>query len=211
MLTSTCPWPIKRCLRDVDAAHIPRNVCCGLTTCASRRHHVRGTSYSRRTAHRRSGGGISGLCLASVIAKYDRLGKLDVSVYESAPSFGEVGAGVAIWARSFEIIRDLDLEADLAVFEMKGAANSTHLPKRRQVDETGDRGLAVPVSAFRPRSRRARVRATAVSCVLLRAAVRRMCLRGARALQRTVRPSTGHTSSTCSRTACKRHRTRACT
>ena len=37
------------------------------------------------------GGGIGGLCLAIGLLKYPHI---DVHVYEAAPSFGEIGAGV---------------------------------------------------------------------------------------------------------------------
>ena len=39
------------------------------------------------------GGGIGGLCLAIGLLKYPHI---NVQVYESAPSFGEIGAGVAV-------------------------------------------------------------------------------------------------------------------
>ena len=39
------------------------------------------------------GGGIGGLSLVLGLLKYDHI---DVQVYEAAPSFGEIGAGVAI-------------------------------------------------------------------------------------------------------------------
>ena len=39
------------------------------------------------------GGGIGGLCTAIALLKYPHI---DVQVYESAPTFGEIGAGVGI-------------------------------------------------------------------------------------------------------------------
>lgn len=38
------------------------------------------------------GGGIGGLCTAIALLKYPHI---DVQVYEAAPTFGEIGAGVA--------------------------------------------------------------------------------------------------------------------
>lgn len=39
------------------------------------------------------GGGIGGLCLAIGLLKYPHI---DVQVYEAAPSFGEIGAGITV-------------------------------------------------------------------------------------------------------------------
>ena len=43
------------------------------------------------------GGGIGGLSLVLGLLKHDHI---DVQVYEAAPSFGEIGAGVAIGANA---------------------------------------------------------------------------------------------------------------
>lgn len=58
-----------------------------------------------------------------MLAKYDTDGKLSISVYEAAASFGEVGAGVAIWGRSFQITGDLGLQEELEAIEMKRPSN----------------------------------------------------------------------------------------
>ena len=39
------------------------------------------------------GGGIGGLCLAIGLMKYKHI---DVQIYEAAPSFGEIGAGITV-------------------------------------------------------------------------------------------------------------------
>lgn len=44
-----------------------------------------------------AGGGISGLTLALGLLKYEHI---DVQIYEAAPAFGEIGAGVAIGPNS---------------------------------------------------------------------------------------------------------------
>ncbi|KAL8832923.1 MAG: hypothetical protein Q9170_004651 [Blastenia crenularia] len=57
------------------------------------------------------GGGIGGLCLAIGLLKYPHI---DVHVYEAAPSFGEIGAGVAFGPnaqRALEIIGSATLAA----------------------------------------------------------------------------------------------------
>ena len=54
------------------------------------------------------GGGIGGLCTAIGL---HRLG-LDVSVYEQAPAFAEVGAGLTIWANAIKALRKLGISED---------------------------------------------------------------------------------------------------
>ncbi|KXN84136.1 Salicylate hydroxylase [Leucoagaricus sp. SymC.cos] len=56
------------------------------------------------------GGGIAGLVLAVALSKYP---DIEVTVYEAASKLTEVGAGVGIFPRPWEIIRKLDLEEDL--------------------------------------------------------------------------------------------------
>ena len=57
------------------------------------------------------GGGIGGLCLAIGLFKYP---DIDIHVYEAAPSFGEIGAGVAFGPnaeRALDLIRPAAREA----------------------------------------------------------------------------------------------------
>src|SRR5262245_60293692 len=49
------------------------------------------------------GGGIGGLCTAIALRQ---LG-LDVTVYEQAPAFGAVGAGLSLWANAIRVLRKL--------------------------------------------------------------------------------------------------------
>ncbi|KAF9454477.1 FAD/NAD(P)-binding domain-containing protein [Macrolepiota fuliginosa MF-IS2] len=56
------------------------------------------------------GAGIGGLVLAVALSKYP---DIEVTVYEAASKLAEVGAGVGIFPRPWEIIRKLDLEEEL--------------------------------------------------------------------------------------------------
>ena len=65
------------------------------------------------------GGGIGGLCTAIALLKYPHI---DVQVYESAPTFGEIGAGVGI---AYNAQRALDLigPGARAAYEKHGTGN----------------------------------------------------------------------------------------
>ncbi|TFK18990.1 salicylate hydroxylase, partial [Coprinopsis marcescibilis] len=57
------------------------------------------------------GAGIGGLMLTAALAHFDRdTQNLDVRVYEAAPALAEIGAGINLWLRSWEIIKKLNLE-----------------------------------------------------------------------------------------------------
>ncbi|EKM51434.1 uncharacterized protein PHACADRAFT_200263 [Phanerochaete carnosa HHB-10118-sp] len=58
------------------------------------------------------GGGIVGLAFAISLAKSGAQ-NIEVDIYESAPSFGQVGAGMGFWPRIWESMRLLGLEEDL--------------------------------------------------------------------------------------------------
>ncbi|KAI0821662.1 FAD/NAD-P-binding domain-containing protein [Trametes gibbosa] len=57
------------------------------------------------------GGGIGGLTLAVALSRYRDIG---VEVYEAAGQFKEIGAGVMIWARTWEILSLLGMAEDFA-------------------------------------------------------------------------------------------------
>lgn len=58
-----------------------------------------------------SGGGIGGLTLAAVLNKNcDIL----VDIYEAKPVISTIGAGIAIWKRSWQVLQDLGLEEEIA-------------------------------------------------------------------------------------------------
>ncbi|TFK44427.1 FAD/NAD-P-binding domain-containing protein [Crucibulum laeve] len=52
------------------------------------------------------GGGISGLCLALALARYSHV---QVDLYEATDRFKEIGAGVMIWSRTWEILNLMGL------------------------------------------------------------------------------------------------------
>ncbi|KAI0792521.1 hypothetical protein C8Q75DRAFT_804892 [Abortiporus biennis] len=57
------------------------------------------------------GGGIGGLTMALAISRCAP--DIDVDIYESASSFGEIGAGIGMWPRVWETMQFLGLEEDL--------------------------------------------------------------------------------------------------
>lgn len=58
-----------------------------------------------------SGGGIGGLCLAVALSRYP---DIQVNLYEAAAQFKEIGAGVMIWSRTWEILTLLGLGSKFA-------------------------------------------------------------------------------------------------
>lgn len=61
------------------------------------------------------GGGVAGLCLAGTIVQYASVDAFDIDVYEAADEITDVGAGVTIYGRSYQIINAL---ADELVAEL---------------------------------------------------------------------------------------------
>ncbi|KAH6909781.1 salicylate hydroxylase [Coprinopsis sp. MPI-PUGE-AT-0042] len=57
-----------------------------------------------------AGAGIGGLMLTAALRHLDKDKKLDVRVYEATPVLGEIGAGINLWLRSWEILKRIDLE-----------------------------------------------------------------------------------------------------
>ncbi len=58
-----------------------------------------------------SGGGIGGLAFAVSLSRCEA--NVDVDIYESAARFSEIGAGLAMWPRVWDIMRIIGLEEDL--------------------------------------------------------------------------------------------------
>jgi salicylate hydroxylase len=58
-----------------------------------------------------SGGGIGGLTCAVTLSKYP---DIDVDIYEAGPSFTQNGPGCGVWLRTWNILRKLGLDVDLA-------------------------------------------------------------------------------------------------
>jgi salicylate hydroxylase len=48
--------------------------------------------------------------LTAALQHMDKDKKLQVQVYEAAPLLAEIGAGINLWLRSWEILRAIDLE-----------------------------------------------------------------------------------------------------
>ena len=65
------------------------------------------------------GGGIGGLCTALALLKYPHI---DVQVYEAAPSFGEIGAGVGIGPNAQRALELIGPEAR-AAYEKHATGN----------------------------------------------------------------------------------------
>lgn len=57
-----------------------------------------------------SGGGIGGLTLAVALG---RCNDVDVDIYEQALQFAEIGAGIAVLPRAWDILQKLGLDGEL--------------------------------------------------------------------------------------------------
>lgn len=57
-----------------------------------------------------SGGGIAGLSLAVTLGKYSQI---VVDIYESAQEMGTVGAGLVVWKRTWEVMRQIGLDVEM--------------------------------------------------------------------------------------------------
>ncbi len=65
-----------------------------------------------------SGAGLGGLIFALLVQKHAQ-DTVEVDIYESAHELAEIGAGVSMWPRIWEIVRYLELEDEL--LEISGA------------------------------------------------------------------------------------------
>ncbi|KAI5117644.1 hypothetical protein M0805_001300 [Coniferiporia weirii] len=63
------------------------------------------------------GGGPGGLALAVVLNKY--CSDVHIDLYESAPQFTEIGAGISVWKRTWFIMQTLGLDASLGKMAVK--------------------------------------------------------------------------------------------
>ncbi|KAJ7613355.1 hypothetical protein DFH06DRAFT_1109238 [Mycena polygramma] len=62
------------------------------------------------------GCGIGGLALAAFISRFSEEnpgGRITVDIYESKPEVSTIGAGVAIWKRSWQVLQDLGFEEEI--------------------------------------------------------------------------------------------------
>ncbi|PFH48452.1 hypothetical protein AMATHDRAFT_149878 [Amanita thiersii Skay4041] len=78
-----------------------------------------------------SGGGIGGLTLARCFSRFDGNRCTEVTIYESAPEFSEIGAGISLRPRTWEIFKNLGLESALNdVINSYGETTPTFLFRR---------------------------------------------------------------------------------
>ncbi|KAJ3805581.1 hypothetical protein F5876DRAFT_69665 [Lentinula aff. lateritia] len=66
------------------------------------------------------GGGIGGLACAVALKDYTNI---EINVYEQAAQITEIGAGVTVWPRTWEILKSLGLEKDLSVLLREPPSN----------------------------------------------------------------------------------------
>jgi len=60
------------------------------------------------------GGGIAGLTLSLALQNSQTASIFDIDIFEAAPEFSEVGAGINIWPRTWEIFKSIGLDKSLA-------------------------------------------------------------------------------------------------
>ncbi|KAF9449145.1 4-aminobenzoate hydroxylase [Macrolepiota fuliginosa MF-IS2] len=56
------------------------------------------------------GAGIVGLTLAVTLNALDKEGKIAIDIYEAAPELSEIGAGINVWPRTLQILKQIGLE-----------------------------------------------------------------------------------------------------
>lgn len=60
-----------------------------------------------------SGGGLGGLIAARAISEFVGLDKVELDVYEATTKMTEIGAGIVIWPRTWELLKRIGLEERL--------------------------------------------------------------------------------------------------
>lgn len=65
--------------------------------------------YSHSNVHC-SGGGIGGLTLAVTLGKYSNI---PIDIYESSSEIGTIGAGLAVWKRTWDVMCRLGLDDEM--------------------------------------------------------------------------------------------------
>ncbi|KAF8964494.1 salicylate hydroxylase, partial [Flammula alnicola] len=71
------------------------------------------------------GAGIGGLTLSSALGSLGHGRNLDVDIYEGAAYMSEIGAGINLWPRTWEILKNLGLEQQLVRF-LPGVPDDSH-------------------------------------------------------------------------------------
>lgn len=59
------------------------------------------------------GAGIAGLTLAVALNAFDADRKFAIDIYEAAPELSEIGAGINIWPRTWQILKQIGLGSTL--------------------------------------------------------------------------------------------------
>ena len=66
--------------------------------------------------NRISGAGIGGLTLSSALGYMKVEPKVKIDIYEASPHISEIGAGIGMWKRPWEILKSIGLEDTLLKF-----------------------------------------------------------------------------------------------
>lgn len=74
------------------------------------------------------GAGIGGLTLASCIARVDKQREIEVDIYEATTELAEIGAGINIWPRGFEMLAKIGLKEDILELCERANADSCSFP-----------------------------------------------------------------------------------
>ncbi len=62
------------------------------------------------------GAGIVGTTLAVALNALDKDRKIAIDIYEAAPELGEIGAGINVWPRTWELFKKIGLGDTLVPF-----------------------------------------------------------------------------------------------
>ncbi|KAF8621258.1 hypothetical protein AX15_007919 [Amanita polypyramis BW_CC] len=83
------------------------------------------------------GAGIGGLMLVSTIAAMDKEKKIEVDIYEAAADLTEIGAGINLWQRSYEMLVNIGLEQDVVQLCERANDSSCEIPPFANVPTVG--------------------------------------------------------------------------
>ncbi|KAI0314036.1 salicylate hydroxylase [Amylostereum chailletii] len=89
------------------------------------------------------GGGVGGLTLAYALSTCP---DIDVTVYEAAAQFAEVGAGIGIWWRTRRILQALGLEADVTAIGGRFTDGKVPTLHYRKADQPVGQGISTMLS-----------------------------------------------------------------
>ncbi|KJA24431.1 hypothetical protein HYPSUDRAFT_86115 [Hypholoma sublateritium FD-334 SS-4] len=87
------------------------------------------TSEQRRPKIRVAiiGAGIGGLSLSAALGALSNEDKLEINIYESASVIAEVGTGISLWPRTWEVVKAINLEKSLLQFVSQPPDKSPHV------------------------------------------------------------------------------------